>query len=329
MIASLLLCKFFVFHCYKKKCFVACTTGHVNRNCYSCWHKGSDVIVGMIWESDYEMFNGAWNAEDKKMLKAITSFEFIYSLTTLQRSLLYLKDAVIKLQSQSLDMLAAYSIIEESNLQLKALRSDVGTYAQRIFEHSSRIAEHAKIVVAMPRVSKHQHHRSNPPIDSVEEYFKVTIVIPFLDYLISDLSNRFDSYAKTSASLQGLLPVKITSESSLCDIKQAVEFYEDDLPNSCIIDEEFVRWKVMWLSMPVKDRPQTLSESLQCCSTLSLPNIHILLKLFAMLPFSTCLCERSASALRRLNSYLRCTQSEERLSALALIHSYTAITILI
>ena len=33
-----------------------------------------------------------------------------------------------------------------------------------------------------------------------------------------------------------------------------------------------------------------------------------------------CSCERSASAHRRLHNYLRCTQTEERLSALALIH---------
>ena len=45
-----------------------------------------------------------------------------------------------------------------------------------------------------------------------------------------------------------------------------------------------------------------------------------LLKLFATLPLSSCSCERSASALCRLNNYLRSTQTAERLSALALIH---------
>ena len=59
-------------------------------------------------------------------------------------------------------------------------------------------------------------------------------------------------------------------------IKEAVEFYSDDLPNPGILDEE--------------------------------------------LPLSSCACENSASVLRRLNTYLRCTQTEQRLSALALIH---------
>ena len=49
------------------------------------------------------------------------------------------------------------------------------------------------------------------------------------------------------------------------------------------------------------------------------PNVYSLLNIFATLPLSSYSCERSASALRRLNTYLRCTQTEERLSAFALI----------
>ena len=59
------------------------------------------------------------------------------------------------------------------------------------FQHSSRIAEISGISVSMPRVSGCQRHRSNPEFTSVEEYFKKTVVIPFLDHLISDISSRF------------------------------------------------------------------------------------------------------------------------------------------
>ena len=103
-------------------------------------------------------------------------------------------------------------------------------------------------------------------------------------------------------------------------IKEAVEFYSDDLPNPGILDEELSRWKCKWLSVPQKDRPNTVSKSLKQCCSITLPNIFTLLKLFATLPLSSCACERSASVLRRLNTYLRCPQTEQRLSALALIH---------
>ena len=66
----------------------------------------------------------------------------------------------------------------------------------------------------------------------------------------------------------------------------------------------------------------TLNECLKKCCPQSLPNIFMLLKLFATVPMSSCSCECSASDLRRLNSHLRYTQGEERLSVLALIHTY-------
>ena len=78
--------------------------------------------------------------------------------------------------------------------------------------------------------------------------------------------------------------------------------------------------KVRWLEVAPKERPQTLSEALKLCSPDNLPNVYTLMKLFATLPLSSCSCERSASALRRLNNYLRSTQTAERLTALVLIH---------
>ena len=98
-------------------------------------------------------------------------------------------------------------------------------------------------------------------------------------------------------------------------------FYGDDLPNKSIIDEEYEHWKSKWIMIVPQDRPQNLSDSLKQCCSHSLPNIFTLLKLFATLPVSSCSCERSASTMRCPYNYLRCSQSEERLSALALINS--------
>ena len=280
------------------------------------------IIYG---NSEFEAYNDAWSPEDKRnalaYLKALESFEFVYVLISLQRSLLYLKEATVKLQGQSQDIAYGITTIQRCCTELKTLRADVDSYSHRIYEHSCRVAERSGITVTMPRVTQRQQHRPNPESNTVEDYFKYTVTIPFLDHLISDLSSRFDLHTKRAASLQGLLPTRITPDSSVQDIQEAATFYADDLPNASIIDEEFHLWKSRWLSVPQKDRPQTLSESLRQCCPHSLPNIFVLLKLFATLPLSFCSCERSASALRRLNNYLRCTQTEERLSALALIHS--------
>ncbi len=172
----------------------------------------------------------------------------------------------------------------------------------------------------MPRVSHRQQHRSNPQHTSVEDYFKKTIAIPFLDHLIADLSSRFTSHNKQVASLQILLPSSINSTSSFSELDEVISFYSDDLPNSSIIDEELCHWKSKWLRITVENRPKCLSDCLKQCSPITFSNIFTLLKIFATLPLSSCSCERSGSTLKRLNNYLRCTQTEERLTALSLIH---------
>ncbi len=172
----------------------------------------------------------------------------------------------------------------------------------------------------MPRITQRQQHRFNPRSSSVEEYFKQTIAIPFLDYLITSIATRFDKHTTQVAVLQSLLPAYLETTSSLDDIRPTIAFYSEDLPNVEIIDEELHRWKSKWLHIPQNDRPKSLSETLKECDANALPNIFTLLKLFATLPLSSCCCERSGSSLRRLHNYLRATQTEERLSMLALIN---------
>ena len=56
------------------------------------------------------------------------------------------------------------------------------------------------------------------------------------------------------------------------------------------------------------------------CDPNCYPNIRVLIQLACTLPVSSCQCERSASALRRLNSYMRASMGKQRLANLALIH---------
>ena len=117
-------------------------------------------------DPDFPCYNDNWSPEDKKnalaYLKALESFEFIYTMVTLSRSLLYLKEAVVKIQGKSKDIVSGVSIVMECCNELQRVREDIDNYSQRTFEHSSRIAEKSNIPISMPRVSKRQQHRSNP-----------------------------------------------------------------------------------------------------------------------------------------------------------------------
>ena len=77
------------------------------------------VIYG---NSEFCKFNDGWSTEDKKNalahLKALESFEFVYSLVTLFRSLSYIKEAVVKLQGKSQDLVSGMGIIEWCSKEL-------------------------------------------------------------------------------------------------------------------------------------------------------------------------------------------------------------------
>ena len=91
---------------------------------------------------------------------------------------------------------------------------------------------------------------------------------------------------------------KMSNETDISTaMREAIEFYSTDLPNSSLLDEELCRWKTKWTVAPVDKHSKTLSESLANCNSVSLPNVFTLLKLFATLPLSSCSCKRSASVL--------------------------------
>ena len=58
--------------------------------------------------SEFQMYNDGWTPEDKRNalahLKAIESFGFVYVISTLQRSFLYLKEAIVALLGKSEDI---------------------------------------------------------------------------------------------------------------------------------------------------------------------------------------------------------------------------------
>ena len=71
----------------------------------------------------------------------------------------------------------------------------------------------------------------------------------------------------------------------------------------------------------------TLPILYKTANELVFPNIYVALKILAVVPVTTCECERSVSALRRMKTWLRTTRSNERLNGLAMMHTNNDITV--
>ena len=71
--------------------------------------------VILYGSSDFPLFNDGWSSEDKQnalaYMKKLESFEFVYSMLTLSRSLLYLKQAFVNLQVKNKDIVSGVSTV--------------------------------------------------------------------------------------------------------------------------------------------------------------------------------------------------------------------------
>ena len=72
--------------------------------------------------------------------------------------------------------------------------------------------------------------------------------------------------------------------------------------------------------MSKNDRPSTIASSLKACDHDTYPNLHVLLRICATIPVTSCECERSGGVLKRLHTYLRASMGQTRLSSLPLLH---------
>ena len=61
-------------------------------------------------------------------------------------------------------------------------------------------------------------------------------------------------------------------------------------------------------------------DTLNICDKERFPNIFVLLQIGCSLPVTSCSCERGASTLKRLRTYMRASMTEQRLTGLALLH---------
>jgi len=100
---------------------------------------------------------------------------------------MYFKESSIKLQGKQQDVVSSLLPIEQCSADLQKLWAKVHNYSTHIYSHSIRLAERSGISVDQPRITTRQRDRSNQPFSSQEEYYKLSVTTPFLDYLISEL----------------------------------------------------------------------------------------------------------------------------------------------
>lgn len=83
---------------------------------------------------------------------------------------------------------------------------------------------------------------------------------------------------------------------------------------------ELRRWKSRYIAMREDLMPSSPAASIKVHDSNLFPNIRVLLKIACTILMTSCECERSTSALRRLNNYMHASMGKGHLSYHALLH---------
>ena len=289
--------------------------------------KALEVIGLRLHLEDYSEdvttgWDGKYRTEASGLLSGVVKFEFIVTFLTVYQTLSHLAGMTLKLQSTTLDIVRAYQMVEDIKAVYSSLRENIAVHFTKIYEQAVRMAAAVDVEPAKPRghCAVRQTHRSNAPAETAEEYYLRNMAIPLVDHVVTELDSQFSRLSVVSSSLLGLVPSVLLQED--IDIAGALELYRDDLPTPELFDQELACWRLKWQrkSDCAEQIPATCAATIKECDPVLFPNTFMLLEVACTLPVTSCECERSGSTLRRLNTFMRASMGEERLSSLALIH---------
>jgi len=116
------------------------------------------------------------------------------------------------------------------------------------------------------------------------------------------------------------------SPNTAQDLEWLLEIYQENIGRRAPVVPEVQRWVNKWKKEDVTSVSSSAIEAPACHADIY-PNVYILLTILGTLPVSTATSERSTSTMRRLETYLRSSIGNERMTGLALlsIHKYRQI----
>ena len=269
-------------------------------------------------------FNSS-TSDAKIYLKAVKSFEFIISLVITSNILHHTYSLTVELQRRKIDILESIKQINLLKAGLNELRESVDHFHDRYYDEGLELCRsvNVKELEQLARLCKTQTMRANYPVSTTRDYYRVKLTIPLLDYLIDQIEFRFPSEMCDLYRGFYVIPGVFLNCKDLdwkTEFMKFVEAYREDMPNYRAIHAELGLWETSWRKGFEEIVHDSVADTLRNCNELAFPNIFTALKILAVVPVTTCECERSVSALHRMKTWLRNTMTNERLNGQAQMH---------
>ena len=287
-----------------------------------------DAFEAVIESLDYMQTNvngdfDSSSSDAETYFRSIKSFEFIVSLVLTANILHHTLPLTLQLQQRKIDIAESLKHINLLKLKMKKIRDSVDEYHNQYYYQALELASSVNVKEKMPRLCKVQTTRDNYPVQTASDLYRVKLTIPLLDFLLEQLEFRFPSEMCNLYNGFYIIPSIFLNCKDVdwkAEFMKFVAAYSDDMPNYLSIHAELGLWETMWKDGFEKVVCNSIAATLKSCNNIAFPNIFTALKILAVVPVTTCECERSVSALRRMKTWLRNTMVTERLNGLAQMH---------
>lgn len=271
-------------------------------------------------------------------INSITSTEFIFSCVCLVDILKRTLPLSKLLQKPNLDLNKASNAVTDTLTCLKDRRRNCDDHFTELYLEALTTSEKLGVQLKMPRVVKSQRHRENYEAETVMEYYRMSMYIPLLDNVITDLQTRFSEENLLCFDLNLLMPANMlnTNDSEKClklnvRLQKVCQNFKTLLPrdSEAVLEGELSIWKAKWSREKEEGMkiPNCAIEVLKCCDEDIFPTVRTLLQILITLPVSVASAERSFSSLKLVKSWLRTRMVEERLNGLCLLYIHRDIEV--
>ena len=127
------------------------------------------------------------------------------------------------LQGRLQEVYFGFKKLDDVKRCYKRIREDICTQHNRIYCKTLKLADDIGSKEGMPRIVKRrQKNRPNPDVTSPQDYWRVTVTIPFIDSIISELDCRFSSDKRAHYELCVLMPEVIIHKNN-SDLSDTVD----------------------------------------------------------------------------------------------------------
>ncbi|KAL4142011.1 hypothetical protein QTP88_004543 [Uroleucon formosanum] len=258
------------------------------------------IVEGLEEMSTSKHFNSKTKQGSLEILNAITTPNFIILLSIIAKYSAKFEFISTILQGVNIDLQEATKRIQELLQIVKSDRCNSECQFNLIFKKAEETAIKIGLELKIPRRAIRQTQRDNYPSNNINDFFRQSLFIPYLDSIIMSISDRFSDENVKSFSLFNLHPkimIKMNIEEFSEVVKSINSLYGPLLDN---FEEEAITWYEMWLKKtcdPNTEIIDLLEESKYY------PAVNTALQIAITLPATSCSVERTFSALRRIKTW--------------------------